>query len=95
MLENFNQNKKAEEEKESLNMAVVHFNGLYDLDEDMSGEQFDPVTGEKINNSTDDLGATELHTIQSKKVLGWHDALPPLPEEDDAAAKWLREHEAS
>lgn len=86
----FGKNKRARMESTGLNMATEHFSGLYDLNEDMSGEKVDLATGKPINNSTNDLGPQKLRI--EKHTGGSEDALPPLPKEKDAAAKWLREN---
>ncbi len=91
MSEKFNpNNKRAELEKKSLNMSIVHTEELHDLDEDVFGEKYSSVTGERIDNSSDDPGAIKLST--KKRSIKSEDALPPIKGIDnDAAAIWLRE----
>lgn len=96
MLEQFRRgfgNERAKDERKHLNMYEEHFSRLYDQDEDMSGEKVDLATGERIDNSSQDPGAPELSVFKRKITEeGGQDALPPLPPEDDEAARWLREH---
>ena len=67
-----------------------HSGDLYDQNSDNAGENHDLATGKPINNSPSVTGADEeLSTIKPGKG---EDALGALPEEDDAAAKWLREN---
>lgn len=65
-----------------------HQNNLYDQNEDASGELLDLATGKPIDNSGDEAADLHLDTV----VHGASDALPDLEEEDDEAARWLREH---
>jgi hypothetical protein len=93
MQEKFNGNLKAKDEKD-LDMGLIHNTGLYDLDEDKSGEKVDLATGKPIDNSSSDPGAQKLYAVNGgKRPKGYNDALPPIKDEDDAAAKFLREYE--
>lgn len=78
----FGKNAKALEEI-SLNQ---HDSDLFDQNEDKAGELYDLATGKRIDNS----GPKGLHEELTVIENGGKDALPPLPEEDDEAAKWLR-----
>ena len=69
-----------------------HFNNLYDENEDRAGQEIDESTGKKIMNSPPVEGADEklrliVNNSRSEDVLG------ALPEDDDAAAKWLRDND--
>ena len=94
MLEKFGgsgANQRAKYEKRHLNMGKIHFEGLYDENEDRAGEKRDLATGKPIDNSKDDLGPINLKIKRGRKKS--QDALPPLPEENDEAARWLKEQE--
>jgi hypothetical protein len=66
-----------------------HVNNLFDLNEDVYGETSDLATGRPIDNTGNDSIEEELTIVEP----GSKDALPVLEEEDDAAAKWLREND--
>lgn len=65
--------------------AEHHNSNLFDQDEDRSGEKIDLATGKKIDNSTD-------HGLDNLSV---HHDVPvrEQEDEDDAAARWLREND--
>ncbi len=69
-----------------------HFNNLYDEDEDRAGQKINEATGKQINNTPVVSGSDEKLTVQKIKRGGSEDALGKLPEKNDAAARWLREH---
>jgi hypothetical protein len=62
-----------------------HFSNLYDQDEDRAGAKVDELDGKPIDNSTD-------HGLNNLTV---HDDIPSekKDDEDDAAARWLREND--
>lgn len=82
------ENDRAADESEDL--ISLHTENLFDQNEDMAGEKVNLATGEPINND----GPTDYEELSvidaAPHATG--DALPPLPEEEDAAAKWLREN---
>lgn len=82
-----NENKKAEDEV----IDGDHFSKLYDQNEDAAGQKIDEATGERINNSPVVEGADEVLSVIDVPSDGSEDVLGALPEENDAAAKWLRE----
>jgi hypothetical protein len=84
-------NQRAADEKNHLNMGIIHHEGLYDLDEDMSGEKYNLADGKPINNSTEDPGKPELIEVEPHESS--EDALPPLPEEEDEATEWLKKNQ--
>lgn len=69
-----------------------HFGDLYDENSDRAGEINDLATGKPINNSPAVSGADETLTTIDPGRSGTEDALGALPQENDAAAKWLREN---
>ena len=79
-------NEKAKEETESI--SGHHSEDLYDQNEDTAGEKTNLANGKPFDNTRDKGNDEQLRVIEP----GDKDALPPLEEEDDAAAKWLREH---
>ncbi len=70
----------------------THFNDLYDENEDRSGERVDLATGKRIDNSSPSAAIDKLDRIVAPPEGNSEDALGALPKEDDAAARWLREH---
>ncbi len=68
-----------------------HFDKLYDQNEDAAGQKIDEATGESIDNSPVVEGTDEALSVLEAPGEGSEDVLGALPEEDDAAAKWLRE----
>ena len=81
------ENHKAKDEHRDL--VGNHSENLYDQNEDAAGERVDLATGKPFDNNG-------LETIQdqlSEVKNGGRDALPDLPEEEDAAAAWLREND--
>lgn len=77
--------ERALEEREKL--TGHHSEDLYDQNEDAAGEKINLATGLPFvnDNETPELVPTVVER-------GTRDALPDLEEEDDAAAKWLREN---
>jgi hypothetical protein len=67
---------------------AMHSENLYDLNEGAGGEVIDLQTGKPIDNSTE----TD-ETLVTK--LGGHisDRPTPIDDGDDAAARWLAEHD--
>jgi len=80
-------NLKARAEQEE--MSGNHSENLYDQNEDAAGEKFDLATGKPFDNTRSEAAGATLTRVEPSES---GDALPPLLEEDDAAAKWLREH---
>lgn len=80
-------NQKAHEEFDDI--TDNHSANLYDQNEDAAGEVVDLATGKKINNSGNVVIGGKLSRVEA----GTTDALPDLKEEEDAAAKWLREND--
>jgi hypothetical protein len=71
-----------------------HFSNLHDQDEDRAGQKVDEATGKKINNSRAVTGADEkLYVVEADRDAKSEDVLGTLPDDDDAAARWLREHD--
>ncbi len=69
-----------------------HYDNLYDQDEDQAGQRIDAATGEWIDNSTSKpKGLMEVVPAPHKSK----DALGAINDdtEDDAAARWLKEHD--
>ena len=80
--------QKAEEERDTVG---DHFNNLFDQDEDVAGQKIDEATGKPIDNSSTVENLEEqLITVEPDSKSD--DMLGKLPEPDDAAARWLREH---
>lgn len=66
-----------------------HSENLYDVNEDAAGEKVNLADGRPFqNDNTVEAPDLEVHAVEP----GTRDALPDLEEEDDAAAKWLREN---
>lgn len=82
-------NQKAKDELKIL--AGHHSEDLYDQDEDRAGEKMNLATGENFNNSESD--PAHFKNLKILEPTGSADVLPPLREEEDAAAKWLREND--
>jgi hypothetical protein len=81
------ENEKARDEVESGD----HFEKLYDQDEDAAGQRINEATGKKINNTPKVSGADEeLTELEMHDDPAHTDVLPPLAEENDEAARWLR-----
>ncbi len=85
----FGENEKAQEEFENLEKS--HVSDLFDSEEDIFGERADPVTGELIDNTRDTSADEALRVVTPGNNT--EDALPSLGEDDDEAARWLREHD--
>ncbi len=82
-------NDKAEEELR--NLPGHHSYDLYDQNESASGEKTDLATGRPIDNTGEESTDAQLQVVDSG--AGHEDALPPVRERDDAAARWLREND--
>lgn len=82
-------NQKGRDEEQEVSSMEMHNQGLHDQDEDSAGEKVDLATGKEFDNSTD---TDERHLTIIKGGHNSEDVLGALPEENDAAAKWLREH---
>lgn len=82
-------NKKALEESRT---PGDHFDNLYDQDEDAAGQKIDEATGEQIDNSSSRDTTDEELTVVDPDTQS-EDALGTIPEDADAAAQWLREHD--
>jgi len=82
------ENNRAEDEAGEL--SGHHSENLYDQNEDGAGEKVNLATGRQFVNDNDTVEAARnlMHAVEP----GERDALPPIEEEDDAAAKWLREN---
>ena len=69
-----------------------HDSNLHDVNETLSGEKMDLASGEAIRNDGQaETADTRLHIIGGGK--GSEDALGTLSDEDDEAAKFLRDPE--
>lgn len=81
-------NQRARDEKSEL--PGHHSENLFDQNEDAAGEKIDLATGKPFVNDNDSVVAvsSNLYAVEA----GSKDALPDLPEENDAAAQWLREN---
>ncbi len=92
----FGRNERAKDEQAMRDDLSLHNEGLYDEGEDVGGEKYNLATGHRfVEDSKHDPGAQELDVVETntgRRKRGYKDALPPLPEEDDDAAKFLREH---
>jgi hypothetical protein len=72
----------------------LHFDNLFDQDEDEAGSRINPATGNAYDNSTytgTEPLTSEHDPMQRTDVSA--DVLPPVDEEDDEAARWLAEHD--
>lgn len=84
-------NERAKDEKNELEGLEVHNTNLFDHNEAPGGELVDEATGKRIDNSPKVSGADEdLTELELHDDPAHTDVLPPIAEEDDAAAKWLR-----
>ncbi len=83
------QGKKNEKAKDEV-VDGDHFSKLYDQNEDAAGQKIDEATGHAIDNTPEVDGADEVLSILEASGEGSDDILGALPEENDAAAKWLR-----
>jgi len=81
-------NQRAKDEKEHL--SSQHTEDLFDEGQDSAGETVDLATGKPFEHKHLEPADANMSVVEP----GDHDALPLLQEEDDAAAKWLREHGA-
>ena len=72
------------DELKETNAAEHHVSNLFDENETrFGGDRIDLATGKPIDNASS-------NTLDGLEV---HDVLTPLEEEDDEAAKWLREND--
>lgn len=78
-------NEQARFEKKVADTGIMHNADLHDED------SFDEATGKvRDNSSTVSNPLERLHIVEP---TGVDDVLGALPQEDDAAARWLREND--
>jgi hypothetical protein len=73
-----------------LNAMELHNEDLHDENEDRAGEKVNLATGKPIDNSTY-TGMENMSVVEPNNTS--EDIMGALPDEDDEAAKWLREAE--
>lgn len=89
--------KKSRDSKGEKNEPFFHYFGLFDEDVDQAGESLDASTGKRYDNSTM-RDETHFQTTETgyEVTIGEDDStdvLGSIPEEEDDAAIYLREHE--
>jgi hypothetical protein len=72
--------------------AGHHFENLHDENEDRAGEKVNLATGKPIKNSGP-LESADMRLSVVKRGKENEDVLGKVEEEEDAAAKWLREND--
>ena len=81
--------------RDSNGFTGLHFDNLYDEDEDRAGEKIDLATGEPIDNSDSlrhEMESTGINIIDPSDYDAgeWHDVLPPLDDNElpEEIRKW-------
>lgn len=86
--ETIGENQRAKDEGKEI--PGHHSENLYDQNEDAAGEKTDLATGRVFVNDGDTTKAAR--DSFGMVEAGTEDALPDIPEDDDEAARWLKEN---